>query len=512
MGRYDVALSALLGDIPGTRQGSWDGVTVQGIATDSRRVVAGDLFVAHPGAHTDGRLFIHHAAARGAVACLVSHPAPEEMPLPSLTVDDALGALPDVAARLFRHPARRLVIAGVTGTNGKTTTALLTAHLLRSAGMRVAFWTTTQVSLGSADFRPKWTTPHAHDLQRLLAEAADEGATHAVLEVSSHGIAQERIRHIPFAAAMVTNVTPDHLDFHGDFERYVATKRRFIETLPPSGRAVLNADDAVVRGFAKSSHAPVVLTGCSRQADLRAVYIRQSPKGAAFRIRGAIGDIKAADLPVHLALAGMHNVQNALLAAGTALSLGVPAHLLPAALGRFSPPPRRLERHAVGPFSVLNDVAMNEASYDTVMRTLAAAGVSRPVVVHAVRGQRGTQVNARVGHILGRWNRRLPFAPLLVTLSEDTLGSYPVDYSVEPEELEATLRAAQAEGLSAEVYPTLEGAIEAAVARVRPGGWLVLLGTFGMDEGPAMALDRLAAKAGVDPGPLPHYPRQTDAE
>ena len=510
------SLADLLEDLGGERVGLWSGVSVSGIATDSRQVRPGDLFVAVPGDHAHGMQFLAGAVAAGACALIAPPVAAWPAAVPGLRHPSPERVLADVAARLYDRPADQVRVFGVTGTNGKTTTALLTAWLLRVAGGRaVAHWTTTEVDDGGPAFRPIWTTPPAHRLQRFLREALDAGRRDAVIEVSSHAIVQDRAAGIPFTAGIATNVTPDHLDFHGSFAAYVSAKRAFVAGLGRDAAAILNADDATVRGFAAATAARPILYGFAPDAAVRATDLVAAPRGSRFTLGVApalAGAGEALRVAVDLPLIGRHNVSNALAAVAAALWAGVPHDAIAGALASFPTPPRRLEPQLVGPYTVVNDVAMNEASYETVLRTAAELAFPQMVVVHAIRGQRGPEINARIGRTLAAWNTRLRFAPLIVSLSRGRLRRYPVNYGVAAEELAAFVEAAETGAMRVEIHDELEDAIADAVARLQPGGLLLLLGTFGMDDGPAIAVQALQAKAGTPTAAPRRYMDQRDRD
>lgn len=506
-------LAELVAGLGGRLEGEAGPVAVRGIAVDSRRVRPGDLFVALPGSRTHGAAYLGEAVARGAAAAVLPPGAAAPPGFPVFRHPAAGDLLAELAARLYGRPGERLRLAGVTGTNGKTTTALLLAHLLRATGRRVAAWTTTAAWSPGGPFRPLWTTPPAHELQRWLAQAADAGFQEAVLEVSSHGVAQGRIAGLRFAAGVATNLSPDHLDFHGSLAAYAAAKRAFIAGLEAGAVAVLNGEDPVVREFARSTRAHVVDFGFAPGRGVGAEGVESDAGGSCFLLR--VGDAELARraglapgerIPARLRLVGRHNVANALAASAAALWLGLEPGRLAGALAAFEPPPRRLESLTVGPFTVINDVAMNEASCETVLAAVEAMAPAQLVVVHAVRGRRGAEVNAAMGRVLARWNRRLHFAPLVVSLSLDRLERYPVDHRPREEEVEALCRAAREGGLPLSLHAALEEAVAEAVNRLRPGGVLLLLGTFGMDDGPWLAVERLAARLGVPPPPPPRYP------
>ncbi|CAB1128168.1 UDP-N-acetylmuramoylalanyl-D-glutamate--2, 6-diaminopimelate ligase [Candidatus Hydrogenisulfobacillus filiaventi] len=489
-----------------------DGSTrVEDLVLDSRAAGPGALFVALAGSRRDGAVFAAEAVGRGAVAVLLAEGAarPPGLPpaVPLVRAPRPRALLPELAARLWDHPAAGFTLAGVTGTNGKTTTASHIAHLLEAGlpGRPVAYWTTAEVFDGGRRFRPAWTTPEAPDLARFLDSARRHGARHAVIEVSSHALALDRVAGLTFRVGVVTNLSPDHLDFHGDLAGYTAAKRRLVAALTPPALALLNADDPVVAGFAAVSRVPVLFFGAGAKADLRledAVWdggwrfrIRLSPRA---RSRWGLKTV----IEERLALPGRHNLYNAVAALGAALELGANPGRVLAALPGLEAPVRRLAEQRVGPYRILDDVAMNSASYDAVLETLAGQGIrgTRLVVVNALRGNRGPAVNAAIARRLAAWNRRLDFAPLLVSLSRQAVAALSADYRVRPEEQAAFEAAAREAGLPIVVYPELEEALQAAVARLTPGATLLLLGTFGMDPGPDLARALLEARLAQTPG------------
>lgn len=512
-------LATLVRGLGGVPFGDWRGVTVTGISIDSRVTRPGDLFVALPGERSHGARYAADALARGAVAAVLPPHAVPPDGVPGLLHVDAHDLLWRAAARLYRSPARRLRVHGVTGSNGKTTTSLILAHLLRASGRRVASWTTTIVEGAGPAFRPKWTTPPAHELQRFLRAGVDEGATDAVLEVSSHAVAQRRVGGIRFATGIATNLSPDHLDFHGTFEEYAAAKRRFIENLPGPSLAILNGEDPRVREFARSASARVVLFGFGDGCHVRPADLTWDDRGARLvieaRLPGRKGAAAAGEVRrvvrARLPLLGLHNVSNGLAAVAAALWEGVEPDVIERALPDLPPPPRRLESESVGPFTIVNDVAMNDASYATVLATVAGLRPEQVVVVHAIRGRRGPEINARIGRVLAEWNRRLDFAPVVVTLSRSRLMKFPLDYQVGDDELAAYQEAASRGGLASVVHDELEDAIADACERLRPGGLLLLLGTFGMDDGPPLAVRLLKRRLGLpEDRPRPGYLKQED--
>lgn len=512
-----VDLGTLLAALPGEAFGDWSSVVVTGLAIDSRRVTPGDLFVALPGEHVDGGRFVEAALRRGASAVVVGRGTQLPERAAGLRLADPRQALACVAERFYDHPSRRLRVHGVTGTNGKTTTAYMISQVLAAAGNRVGYWTTNEVNTGVHRFRPVLTTPEAPDLQRFLRQVCDVGGSDACIEVSSHAVVQRRIAGLRFHCGVVTNVTPDHLDFHGDFAAYLAAKRGFVLGLEPPAVCFYNLDDAGARAAVAGATVALLTYGFAPEADIRGLDPVDTVAGATCRVR--LSTALQAALPagrqaeptfvLELPVPGRHNLLNALAATGVALLAAVPVETLRTALAGFHPASRRFGVQTVGSYTVIDDVAMNEASYDAVFATLAATCGGGVVVVNALRGHRGPDVNARIAEVLARWDRRLRFAPVIVSESRKALRRYPVDYSVLPEERRAFAGAADRAGLPYQLHEELDDALRAAIERLRPGDALALLGTFGMDEGVELAVRRLCELAGLDPPSIEARPDQS---
>lgn len=508
MSSAQVSLPDLMQGLGGVQFGDPSGVVVRSIATDSRRVGQDCLFVALGGTHTHGRHFVPAALARGACALLLPLGSDPPAGVPGFLHPSPEAILAELATRLYARPGDDLRLYGVTGTNGKTTTALLLASLLAACGEPTAFWTTTLVRVGPTEFRPKWTTPPAHELQRFLRTARDLGQRSVVMEVTSHAVKLGRIGGLRYAAGIATNISPDHLDFHPDFADYLAAKRSFIAGLDEGAAAFLCADDPLVLGFRSAARCATFTFGLSQGADIGAEDVRTQPGILAFNLHLRSAELRrrfgTTELSLSLPMCGRYNVMNALSALGIGIWAGISPDAARTALAQFAPPPRRLELQRIGPFTVLNDVAMNEVSYDAVLAAVKDLGHRPVVLVHAPRGQRGAELNARIARILSRWNEELCFSPLIVSLSRGELSHYAVDHQVQDEELAALVDAAAHENLPMEVHSELQSAVGAGVERLLPGGVLVLLGTFGMDDGPALAEAMLTERLGGNGTPAEH--------
>jgi UDP-N-acetylmuramoyl-L-alanyl-D-glutamate--2,6-diaminopimelate ligase len=303
-------------DIKGFR-GDMD-TEIKGVSHDSRRVSPGDLFVALRGGSFDGLDFISDALDRGAVAVMSEAVrAGEKSPSTFVGVADPRTALAYVSNRFYRSPSDVLQVIGVTGTNGKTTTTRIIRSILETDGNRTGLIGTINYMVGDIMEEAGYTTPEPVEFQRLLRRMLDAGCTHAVSEVSSHALSQKRVDFTRFRLAVFTNLTRDHLDFHGDMEDYFSSKRRLFDELL-SGPAVINADDPYGARLLGSFRGEALSYGMGNEAELRAEDIRMTPGGLDFTILYRGGSHRVVS-----PLIGRPNVYNILSAAGACLALGV---------------------------------------------------------------------------------------------------------------------------------------------------------------------------------------------
>jgi UDP-N-acetylmuramoyl-L-alanyl-D-glutamate--2,6-diaminopimelate ligase len=344
-------------------------IEVTGITHDSRRVGPGDCFACIPGDHVDGHRFAVAAVDAGAVALLVERPlglAAAEVCVPSVRA-----ALGPIAARLHGHPSAAMRCLGITGTNGKTTTTYLLEAIARAAGERAAVIGTVAARIGDDVLPSEHTTPEADDLQALLARARDAGAGVVAMEVSSHALHQHRVDGTQFAAVCFTNLSHEHLDYHGSLAEYFEAKAALFA--PRFARvAALNADDEHGRVLAARLRArgevEVITYGTAADAEVRGSGVVLGARGSAFLLSDArTGD----EAPVSSPLLGAFNVANACAAAATALAAGLPFAAVVEGLGDRVVVPGRMERVEAGqPFAVLVDYAHTP---DALVRAVAAA-------------------------------------------------------------------------------------------------------------------------------------------
>ena len=373
---------------------------------DSHRVKPGALFVAVTGARHDGHDYLGQAVEAGAAAVLVQADRRsrwEGLAVPGLAVPDTRRALADAAAAFFGLPGRKLTVVSVTGTDGKTSLSHLIAHVLECAGESVGLMSTAENRAAGrllAD-SGRFTTPEAPEVQSLLAQMVEAGCCHAVLEATSHGLAQHRLAGCEFDLAVRTNVGRDHMDFHGSREEYLAAKGRLFEMLDEAAKkgvtktAVLNADDPAHRYFRSLMRARVVTYGLAAAADVTAVNVRPEGWGTRFGLRTPAGE---AD--VRLGRPGAFNVTNALAAAAAGLALGLRLASIAGGLESWPGAPGRMERVDEGqPFDVVVDFAHAPESLRRVLEELRAGSQGRIIALFGCIGERDRDRRYAMGRV-----------------------------------------------------------------------------------------------------------------
>ena len=369
-------------------------VLVSGVAYRSDVVVPGDAFFAIRGFAHDGHRFAEEAASRGASVAIVEHTV-DSLRVPQVLVPDSRRALALGSAAFFGHPSQRLDVVGITGTNGKTTTTYLLDSILRAAALTTGLIGTVETRVAGERRETARTTPESADLQRLLAEMVDSGVNNAAMEVSSHAIDLHRVDGIRFAVAAFTNLTQDHLDYHHTLEEYASVKRRLFEDFEVGAR-VVNIDDPL--GAAMASDLDVEWTiGRLESATVRAVDERAHSAGTEFTLR-----TRDAGVPIRLPLAGAYNVSNALVAAGSALALGIDLGTVKVGLEAAPQVPGRLERIEAGQeYTVIVDYAHTPDSLEKALTAVGAITPGRVIVVFGCGGDRDPEKRPLMGRAAG---------------------------------------------------------------------------------------------------------------
>jgi UDP-N-acetylmuramoyl-L-alanyl-D-glutamate--2,6-diaminopimelate ligase len=371
---------------------------VTAVTYDSRRAAPGSVFVALRGLKADGARFVPQAVTRGAGFVVAETPRPESDRVPWLVVTDARLALALLADRFYDHPSRRMKVVGVTGTNGKTTTAYLLASMLDAAGLKAGLLGTVTYRLGAEEREASRTTPEAPDVQHLLDEMIRQGCRSAVMEVSSHALALKRVDGMRFAAGIFTNLTRDHLDFHADMETYFEAKRRLFEMLPPDAPGIINLDDPRGPSLAAECRQPLTFS-ISQAADVTPGPLEITLAGLTFDIRTPRGTVA-----VQSKLVGRPNVYNILAAAATAVALDLPLEAIAEGVRALPGVPGRFEVVSApdDDVTVVVDYAHTDDALRNLLETARPLSPHRLVTVFGCGGDRDRSKRPLMGMVAAR--------------------------------------------------------------------------------------------------------------
>jgi UDP-N-acetylmuramoyl-L-alanyl-D-glutamate--2,6-diaminopimelate ligase len=454
-----------------------------GLTADSRQVQPGFVFVAIPGYQTDGHRFIPEALEKGATAIVFQDPAAAALlpgEITAVQVPNSRRVAAELAADFYGHPSRDLRLVGITGTNGKTTIALMLDSIARAAGLTTGVIGTLGITVAGEERPSAHTTPDAIELQALLADMRDHGVRHVAMEVSSHGLSLDRVWMCRFDGAVFTNLTQDHMDFHADAEEYYRAKRRLFTDYADLARpekemvGALNLDDPAGVRLAEEARCRVVTYGLDSPAQVRATRVDSTRRGLRlaleFPVRRASRPSRlAAPLPVELSLLGRFNASNALGAAACSWGLGFRLSAIRAGLENLRAVPGRFERVEAGQdFTVVVDYAHTP---DALHNVLSAARALRPRRLLCVVGCGGDR---------DRTKRPL-MARIATTEADYTILTSDNPRTEEPQAiLDEMLRGVQGAGAGPEanyqVIVDRREAIFEAIRRAGPGDILVIAG------------------------------------
>jgi UDP-N-acetylmuramoyl-L-alanyl-D-glutamate--2,6-diaminopimelate ligase len=455
--------------VPDSRLEGDGDVDVTGIAYDSRRVKPGDLFVAVSGLHEDGHAFAAEAVAKGAVAVALERQGPMPKGTPVLLLASTRTGLAEIAAEFYGRPSRRLKVAGITGTDGKTTTTHMAEHVLQASGIQAGAMSTVAftVSGTETDNLSGQTTTEAPQVQAWLQRMVEAGVQCAVIETTSHALVQERVRACDFDVAAFTNVGHDHLDYHATWEGYLEAKARLIDLTASAAdkgiekTAVLNRDDP---SFEKLSRHPISRRwsyGLTTASDLHPLDLQVSGSGSQFRLKTPVGETD-----VTLRVPARFNIYNALCAAGVSLALGVPLDAVGAGLAGFEGVRGRLEPVDLGQdFRVFIDFAHSAGALASALVELRPFTRGRLI---AVFGSTARSDHDRPG--MGR--AAAEFADFFIITTDDPLNEDPVEIA---RDVQAGA-VGKAPGRDFEVVIDRRAAIRRAIDIARAGDCVLLAG------------------------------------
>ena len=420
------------------------------LVTDSRAAQPGSVFVALRGLHTDGHLFINDAIARGARVIVLERPATLPDGVRGVVVADSARALSTLADSFYNHPSQALVMIGITGTNGKTTTAQMVSAILTEAGLPAAALGTLGATFGTHHWPLKNTTPLAHDLHETLAKLRDAGAKAVAMEVSSHALALQRVADVRFRVSALTNITRDHLDFHETFDAYWSAKRSLFDR---SDAAVLNGDDALGRQWATEFEIPVLTYAMNGPADLCASNLVLRADGSTFEAGG---------VSYTLPIPGRFNIANALAAIGIARTLGIDERSCRRGLAGLKQVPGRMEIIAGPGITAVVDYAHTPDALQNALRTLRETTSGKLCVVFGAGGDRDRGKRPQMGKVAAE-------------LADSVIVTSDNPRTEDPNEIAADILAGMGTGRHQLIVDRKE-AIVRAIADAQPGDVVLIAG------------------------------------
>jgi UDP-N-acetylmuramoyl-L-alanyl-D-glutamate--2,6-diaminopimelate ligase len=433
-------------------------------------VKPGAIFVALRGVHTDGARFVPQAIANGAVAVVAESAAAPGVPVPWLRVENARAALAELAAEFYANPSEELALVGITGTNGKTTTAYLLSAIFEAAGLKCGRVGTIGYNMGAREVGAARTTPEAPELQHMLREMVTAKCGACVMEVSSHALALRRVDGLRFAAGIFTNLTRDHLDFHGDMESYFGAKRRLFEMLPDGAVGIINVDDRRGADLVATARRPVTYA-IEAAADVRPGPLSFSLDGLSFEARTPRGT-----LHVRSPLVGRPNAYNILAASAAAMALDVPFSAIETGIAKLAHVPGRFQVASApaDDVRVIVDYAHTDDALKNLLETARPMATGRLVTVFGAGGDRDRTKRPLMGAVAARLSD-------LVIVTSDNPRTEDPERIIEEVRRGITMPADRLAPKGQKGTPSLAivdrtEAIEKAIKDARPGDLILLAG------------------------------------
>jgi len=434
------------------------------VKLDSRNVSGGDIFVAVRGARYDGHVFINDVLLKGAKGVVCSR-APSGLNSfdkdKLIIVDDTRSVLGEIARKIFHSPAEKMKVYGITGTNGKTTTAFLIRYVLKTFSPCGLISTVSTVTGDDVGYRSKMTTPGVMDLNRCLSEMVASGKKNAVVEISSHALEQKRVWGIKLDCAVFTNISPEHLDYHLNMDAYLEAKSGIFEYLKPGGAGIFNADDPLITGAAGSFGLKNTVTfGITHKADVRAEDIRLSVDDSVFLISSE----RYGKIPVSTRLIGRHNVYNILAAAAALFSQGIEPDVIGKSVEAFEAVPGRLQKiKNDGGFDVYIDYAHTPDALENILSSLRPLIKSRIICVFGCGGDRDKDKRPVMGRIASE------MSDYVVLTSDNPRGE-------KPEDILSAIEKGVNDKSRCSIIPRREDAISFALEMAEKGDAVIIAG------------------------------------
>lgn len=477
-------------------RGEWD-IRVSGIAYHSKKVTEGNVFVCVTGYKVDGHQYLASAAANGAAAAVVER-FQDDVDIPQIRVANSRIALAQLGAAFYGRPADKLKMIGITATNGKTTTSYMANAMLENHGLKTGLIGTVVIKIDDTSIPAELTTPESLDLQAYLGRMVDCGVSHVCMEVSSAALETHRVEQVDYEIVTLNNVSREHIDSHGSFEKYFEAKSSLIRNAGPHAAAILNLDDSYSASLVGETKAQVITFGVkSRDGHIHCKDLDLSTGRARFKLEivkpFSVNGVEFApgEFEVSLGVPGLHSVYNSMVATIIALLCGVSVETIQKTLIEFKGVERRFEFVHEGEFSIMDDHFANPGNINVTLETLRFMTYERLHLVYAIRGDRGVTVNRENAEAIVEWLKRLELNEVTATKS---VSHVTAKDKVSDEEERVFLEVMRAANVNVNLYDELPDAIAHALNRAGQGDLVLLAGCQGMDPGAAIARELLLRK------------------
>ncbi|MBY7144941.1 UDP-N-acetylmuramyl-tripeptide synthetase [Virgibacillus sp. NKC19-3] len=468
---------------------------ISGVSYHSQKVAEGHLFVCIRGYKTDGHKYLADAAKRGAKVAVVEE-IQEDVEIPQVLVENSRVALAQIGAAYYHHPSEKLKMIGITATNGKTTTSYMANAILENHAFKTGLIGTVNVKNGESSIPSELTTPESLDLQYFLNEMVRNDVSHVSMEVSSAALEMYRVEAVDYDIVSLHNISQEHVDTHGSFERYFEVKSSLIRDASAHSFAVLNLDDTYSASLVDQTDATVIAFGVnSNKGIVQCKDLDLSTGRAKFTFAilqpFTVDDItyKPSQFNVELAVPGLHSVYNSMTAIIIGLLNGVPISTIQQSLKEFTGVPRRFEFIYEDKFKVVDDHFANPGNIKVTLQTIHFMDYHNLHVVYAIRGGRGAKINRDNAEVLADWAGELGINE--VTATKSVAHTTEKD-KVTDEELDAFMHVMEEANIKVHLYDELPDAITESLTKAGEDDLVLLAGCQGMDYGAGVVLDQLA--------------------
>jgi len=469
-------------------------LTVTGVSYHSQKVSDGHLFVCVRGYKTDGHKYLKQAVENGAAAAVVEE-FQNDLDIPQYLVADSRISLARLGAHFFGYPSEKMKMIGITATNGKTTTSYMTNAILENQGLKTGLIGTVSIKIDDTVIPSQLTTPESLDLQAYLNQMAERNVSHVTMEVSSQALEMHRVEKVDYDIVSLNNVSREHIDSHGSFEKYFEAKSSLIRNASENAYAILNLDCPYSASLVNKTKAKVITFGLnSSEGHIRCKNLDLTTGRAKFTVE-ILKSFKAGDkeyipgeFDIELSVPGLHSVYNAMVAITIALLCNVPVSTIQKTLKSFAGVERRFEFIFEDDIKIIDDHFANTGNINVTLETVDYMDYENLHIVYAIRGERGPTVNRENAETIASWADKLGFNEIIATRS---VSHVTAKDKVTDEELQVFQEVMDKAGIKVRLFDELPDAIAYGLSKAQAGDIVLLAGCQGMDYGAEIALHQL---------------------